>query len=33
VHALPEEFEETRAPTFAAHRDPVHWRVVGRAVR
>lgn len=33
VHALPEEFEETRATTFAAHRDPVRWRVVGRASR
>lgn len=33
VHALPEEFEETRATTFAAHRDPVRWRVAGRASR
>ena len=31
VHALPEEFEETRATTFAAHRDPVRWRLAGRA--
>ncbi len=31
VHALPEDFEETRAATFAAHRDPVRWRLVGRA--
>ena len=27
VHALPEEFEESRATTFAAHRGPVQWRV------
>lgn len=27
VHALPEEFEESRATTFAAHRGPVRWRV------
>jgi hypothetical protein len=26
VHALPEEFEESRAATFVAHRDPVAWR-------
>jgi hypothetical protein len=26
VHALPEEFEESRAATFAPHRAPVAWR-------
>lgn len=26
VHALPEEFEESRATTFAAHREPVRFR-------
>ncbi|NYD38517.1 hypothetical protein [Actinomycetospora corticicola] len=26
VHALPEEFEASRAPTFRSHRDPVAWR-------
>lgn len=25
VHALPEEFEKSRAATFAAHREPVGW--------
>ena len=33
VHALPEEFEETRASTFVAHREPVRRRVAGRATR
>jgi hypothetical protein len=32
VHALPEEFDQTRAPTFALRRDPVRWRAAGRAV-
>jgi hypothetical protein len=27
VHALPEEFDESRAATFAAHRDPVRFRL------
>ncbi|WP_157647195.1 hypothetical protein [Actinomycetospora chiangmaiensis] len=27
VHALPEEFEESRAATFVPHRDPVAWRL------
>jgi hypothetical protein len=27
VHALPEEFEESRGATFVAHRDPVAWQV------
>jgi hypothetical protein len=31
VHAVPEEFEDTRATTFAAHRDPVRWRPGPRA--
>lgn len=31
VHALPEEFEESRAATFAAHRDPVRWRLPATA--
>jgi hypothetical protein len=26
VHALPEDFEASRAPTFVPHRDPVTWR-------
>ncbi len=26
VHALPEDFEAGRAPTFVPHRDPVTWR-------
>lgn len=32
VHALPEEFEESRAATFVAHRDPVAWRVTSPAL-
>ncbi|MFC5062694.1 hypothetical protein [Actinomycetospora atypica] len=32
VHALPEEFEESRAATFVAHREPVQWRVTGPGV-
>jgi hypothetical protein len=28
VHALPEEFEESRAATFAAHREPQRFREV-----
>ncbi|MDL5154652.1 hypothetical protein [Actinomycetospora termitidis] len=27
VHALPEEFESSRAATFAAYREPAHWRL------
>ena len=32
VHALPEEFEESRAATFAAHRDPVRFRLANDPV-